>query len=337
MRTSIRVFLAPLVLLLFPLATLAAKPVAHPPVQINKVVTDATGDRMIISGSGFLAPNPVTTPTKVILSGSAASLTPSTLTDSEIVVVERVASGSYTLTVAYGTNTGQYDSLDITIGAVGPQGPQGIQGIQGLQGPIGPQGTVGPTGPQGPAGTLASFESINGLPCSVNGTTGSITLTYSTNGDASIRCVLPVVGDVLEPNDTKSAATFLGSQYGDTEEGTFCHLTRSGEFWVNATLHTAGDEDWYRVRVDEGPSNCTTNLAIQAQIVNPTPGMALTAEFSSGALGLQVNATTARLVAGDSSGAVDSFDAFFRVFRTAGTSPASYQVRITLGTGALSP
>ncbi len=85
------------------------------------------------------------------------------------------------------------------VGATGPQGPTGVQGpkgdtgaagSQGATGPQGVMGLMGPIGPAGPAGLLASFDAIAGLPCTRNAQQGTVALTYSSSGDATLSCVL---------------------------------------------------------------------------------------------------------------------------------------------------
>ena len=63
--------------------------------------------------------------------------------------------GSYALTVSTGAERYQFDSFELTLGAVGPQGepgPAGADGAPGATGPQGPAGPTGATGPQGPKG-----------------------------------------------------------------------------------------------------------------------------------------------------------------------------------------
>ncbi len=92
-------------------------------------------------------------------------------------------------------------------GPVGPQGPTGPAGPAGLPGPQGPagadgqtgapglQGAAGPAGPAGPAGLgWASLDGVVGLPCTRSGSNGSVQLLYASNGDVTLRCVLPPPG-----------------------------------------------------------------------------------------------------------------------------------------------
>ena len=84
-------------------------------------------------------------------------------------------------------------------GATGPQGAQGPQGGTGAQGPAGPQGPGGPTGPTGPQGepgapgTPLSLNELDGLACDLGGQTGTVSLTFSTDGTVTMRCVVPIV------------------------------------------------------------------------------------------------------------------------------------------------
>jgi hypothetical protein len=78
-------------------------------------------------------------------------------------------------------------------GTQGPAGPQGSAGPAGATGPQGPAGPIGPVGPQGPSGVggLTSLDALNGLPCTISLTTGSVAVTYSGNGLAALNCNLP--------------------------------------------------------------------------------------------------------------------------------------------------
>jgi hypothetical protein len=91
-------------------------------------------------------------------------------------------------------------------GPQGPQGPAGERGAQGEQGakgepgavgPAGPAGPAGPTGPQGPRGPqgepgqgLSSFDDLVDLPCTANGATGKVSITYGTGNQATIVCTV---------------------------------------------------------------------------------------------------------------------------------------------------
>ncbi len=74
-------------------------------------------------------------------------------------------------------------------GDTGTAGPQGVIGPAGTAGPVGPMGPLGPPGPTGPAGAaLTSFDALQGLSCMRNSQAGTITLTYSSTGDATLNC-----------------------------------------------------------------------------------------------------------------------------------------------------
>jgi PEGA domain len=89
-------------------------------------------------------------------------------------------------------------------GDPGPQGPKGDKGDKGEKGDIGPQGA---RGDPGAAGAIASFDSLAGLPCTVRGQPGTISITYSTNpatpDDLALRCVAlpPPPSPGLEPSN----------------------------------------------------------------------------------------------------------------------------------------
>jgi len=80
-------------------------------------------------------------------------------------------------------------------GPAGAPGPRGEQGVRGEIGPQGPAGAAGPAGAQGPAGPkgepgrgLASFDELAGLPCTVSGQTGAVSIRFDERGDATITC-----------------------------------------------------------------------------------------------------------------------------------------------------
>jgi hypothetical protein len=89
-------------------------------------------------------------------------------------------------------------------GPAGPAGPAGAQGERGPQGEAGPQGTAGERGATGPAGAqgpqglpgpqgepgrgLTSFDELAGLPCTVSGQSGSVSIRYGTGNEATIVC-----------------------------------------------------------------------------------------------------------------------------------------------------
>ena len=69
---------------------------------------------------------------------------------------------------------------------------------RGAAGPAGPKGATGAQGPQGPAGPgLASFDSLAGLGCSLDGQAGAISIAYDASGLAQIHCVAGVGGDAV--------------------------------------------------------------------------------------------------------------------------------------------
>lgn len=71
-----------------------------------------------------------------------------------------LAAGDYLLTVETGNPSHQFDSHDLTVGAVGPQGEPGPEGEPGILGPIGAQG---PPGISGFGFVLVSFGRIVGV------------------------------------------------------------------------------------------------------------------------------------------------------------------------------
>lgn len=75
---------------------------------------------------------------------------------------------------------------------------RGAEGPTGPAGPAGPKGATGAQGPQGPAGPgLASFDSLEGLGCTIGGQAGAISIAYDDSGFAQIHCVAGAGGDAV--------------------------------------------------------------------------------------------------------------------------------------------
>jgi cysteine-rich repeat protein len=110
--------------------------------------------------------------------------------------------GDYLLTVARGKAAAQVDSFDLTV-VSGVAGPPGAPGPPGSDGPPGEAGPQGPQGPPGPPGLLQSFDALGGLPCTIGGVVGTITVSFTPTGEATLRCVRPAVcgNGVLEPGE----------------------------------------------------------------------------------------------------------------------------------------
>lgn len=121
-------------------------------------------------------------------------------------------------------------------GGAGPTGPIGPQGPTGATGAIGPQG---PTGPQGTAGTsgLASFNDLNGIPCSIGSTAGTIALTYGNGGVATLTCVLP------PPPPPPLTSDGINNTFGSAVSLGFLNCFQT--FTLAGTTFPAGTEDWF--------------------------------------------------------------------------------------------
>ena len=84
-------------------------------------------------------------------------------------------------------------------GSAGPAGPVGIAGAKGDAGTRGATGPAGPAGPKGDAGpALPSLESLNGVGCHLGGSAGTASLTYDTEGVATLKCVASGGGSAAE-------------------------------------------------------------------------------------------------------------------------------------------
>ena len=177
-------------------------------------------------------------------------------------------------------------------GPPGPSGPAGLPGPQGLEGPQGPpgqQGIEGPRGadgPQGPPGIIDSFDGLAGLPCQREGRLGSIVVSYSDNGDATLRCAYveppPTFGsDPYETNNQPADAVHIGSISPDGMiiPSPFGGCVSLGEpinpIQIEANFHDASDvSDWYLVRgVDQsGNDFCVNTLSLRFFLAVPEGG-----------------------------------------------------------------
>lgn len=145
-------------------------------VVITRAAADMAAHRLTITGENFSR-----TQSRPSVFLGRTMLTVISANDTQIVaeLPSAVVAGTYLLIVVTGSSTQNYDSLDMTIGAVGatgpqgpegpmgPQGPQGFTGAQGPQGPAGPQGAQGPQGPAGADGAVGPQG-----PAGANGTNG---------------------------------------------------------------------------------------------------------------------------------------------------------------------
>ena len=151
-------------------------------------------------------------------------------------------------------------------GAQSDPGPQGQAGAQGEQGPQGEPGPPGPPGPQGePGPVLASFDSIEELPCTRNGNTGAIGLSYAADGTATLKCVLPPEPPppcIDDWPNSFSSATNVGSLPGDV----FQVRTINGRY-----CDAADTADWFRFTLteeNEGVFSPPRNLSVRVDLTN---------------------------------------------------------------------
>ena len=98
-----------------------------------------------------------------------------------------------------------------TPGPAGPAGAAGAKGDAGARGAIGPAGPAGPKGDAGPA--LPSLEALNGVGCHLGGSPGTASLTYDTEGVATLKCVASGGGSaaVIRVNEFMTGSTGAAS------------------------------------------------------------------------------------------------------------------------------
>ena len=131
-------------------------------------------------------------------------------------------------------------------GPAGPAGPKGDPGARGATGAAGPKGDAGPQGLPGPA--LSSLESLNGIACHLDGTTGTASLTYDAGGVATLKCV---TGGGGSSGDIRVNELMTGSTGAASNE--FVELLNAGT--------TAVDVGGYKVAYRSAAGTSDTTLA----------------------------------------------------------------------------
>lgn len=147
---------------------------ANPTLLIMRAVVDFAANTLAIEGENFLGEKERRTPSAFL---GRTLLNPSLVSPTLIVapLPPKLAPGTYLLIVTNGPGTDDFDTFDVTIGAVGPKGDPGIQGLKGDKGDPGSQGPKGDTGPGGPKGdTGAAGRQGDPGPQGVKGDTGPV-------------------------------------------------------------------------------------------------------------------------------------------------------------------
>lgn len=155
-----------------------------------------------------------------IILGNVYTLTVLTASSTEIIaeLPDGLLEGDYRLTITTGSAPINFDSYDLTIGAVGPQGPQGEPGPQGVPGPQGPQGEqgvagpAGPVGPQGPQGDPGPIGPEG--PQGIQGPEGECTCPITQDQVDNILALLTMICD--EDNDGYISETCAGPDCDDS-------------------------------------------------------------------------------------------------------------------------
>jgi hypothetical protein len=166
-----------------------------PQLVISAAAADAAGERLVIAGINFGGTPQVTmhgVPLSII-TGSSTQIV------AVLPTVFAQTPGTYRIVVARGTAQVEWDSFDVTVGAIGPRGPKGedgekgekgdtgqpgAQGATGERGPAGPQGVSGATGPQGPQGPQGIQGPIG--PKGDPGTTAALSTIWDIDGTVTL-------------------------------------------------------------------------------------------------------------------------------------------------------
>ena len=148
-----------------------------------------------------------------------------------------------------------------------PQAP--TQGPAGPPGPPGPAGIVGPTGPAGPPGppsTIASFDTLAGLDCTRDGTSGKIQLTYDNSGTAMLRCL------IAQPPPPPTAAIINAFDFGfenpATHENTVTIVAGQSVVFAYPSGANSHNVDFDAAQ----PTSCTQTSGRNSGAVPPLPG-----------------------------------------------------------------
>ena len=156
--------------------------------------------------------------------------------DNEIVIELPlgIQDGDYILNIRTGPSVHQYDTYNLTIGAVGPEGPQGEQGLQGPKGDKGDQGIQGVKGDKGDKGDQG-IQGIQG----VKGDTGA-TGPQGPPGE----CDCPITQEQVD--DIYARIEYLESlhpRFTDMSDGTI-RDNNTGLLWLK-NANCFGIMDWY--------------------------------------------------------------------------------------------
>jgi hypothetical protein len=187
---------------------------APPPVPvIDSATYDAIHQVLTLSGENLTESG--LTPT-VEFDEALLPVITATATQVTATLPNTTLPGSYLVVLHTSAQKSDVALFVMTIGAAVAQGPAGPMGPSGLPGPQGPQGLQGPKGDKG---GLTSFNDLNALPCSIGGTAGTMSLSFASNGVATLTCNLPPPPPQA-PINLGSAATFgIASRAGLTSTG----------------------------------------------------------------------------------------------------------------------
>jgi hypothetical protein len=197
---------------------------------INSATYDAGTQVLTLSGENLTESS--RTPT-VEFNGAPLTVTTASAARITAMLSNTTAPGSYLLVVHRSAFEFDAALFVVTIDAVAAQGPAGPMGPSGLPGSQGPQGLQGPKGDKG---GLTSFNDVNGVPCSVGGTAATMSLSFASNGVATLTCNVPPPPPSLLPdgfNNTFGTAVPRGS------------VSCGAIVAANGTTFPAGTEDWF--------------------------------------------------------------------------------------------
>ena len=154
-------------------------------------------------------------------------------------------------------------------GEVGPQGPRGPVGPAGPIGLTGPIGPIGPAGPAGAPGAIGSFDVLAGLSCVRDGATGQIQLLYASNGDATLRCVLPSSPPPPPPSTATINAFDFGFESPETHTNSVTIAAGGSVVFAYPTGGNFHNVDFS----DAQPSACTQMAGTNTGAVPPLPAV----------------------------------------------------------------
>lgn len=112
-------------------------------------------------------------------------------------------------------------------------------------------------------GILTSFNSLNGLPCSIGGTAGTISLAFASNGTATLTCILPISPPTL-------ASITITPMNPTVVAGSPQQFVATGTYSDGSTQNITAAVTWSSSNTTEATIGANTGLATTTAVGTTT-------------------------------------------------------------------